>query len=83
MNLSKHAFLETLGANIAAIRKSKNLTLRELSERSSVDFSAIGKIEKGKTNVSVLTLVDLASGLGVQPKKLLDFRVGQAGATRQ
>lgn len=73
MELSKDEYLLRLGEHISAIRKSKNLTLRELAERCTLDFSGIGKIEKGKKNISVMTLVELASGLGVQPKKLLDF----------
>lgn len=74
MKLSKDEILIQLGEKIASIRKSKNLTLRELGERCNLDFSAIGKIEKGKTNISVLTLVDLADGLGVHPKKLMDYK---------
>lgn len=75
MKLSKEEILTQLGEKIASIRKNKNLTLRELGERCGLDFSSIGKIEKGKTNVSVLTLVDLASGLGVHPKRLMDFKM--------
>lgn len=75
MKSNNSDLLIRLGENLASIRKSRNLTLRELSERCNVDFSAIGKIEKGKKNISVLTLADLAQGLEVHPKKLLDFKI--------
>jgi transcriptional regulator with XRE-family HTH domain len=73
MQLSQEEVLLRFGKQVSSIRKSKKLTLRELADRCNIDYSKIGKIEKGKINVTLFTLVDLANGLLVQPKKLLEF----------
>jgi transcriptional regulator with XRE-family HTH domain len=75
MKLSKEDLLINFGNHLSDIRKKKNLTLRELADRCSVDFSEIGKIETGKRNVSLVNLVELANGLSIHPKKLLEFEI--------
>jgi transcriptional regulator with XRE-family HTH domain len=75
MKLTEEQLLIRFGNNLNSFRKSKNLTLRELSDRCRIDYSNIGKIEKGKINISLVTIVDLAIGLDIAPKKLLDFEV--------
>ncbi len=66
-------YLIAFGQHIASIRKSKNLSLRELAQLCDLDHSDIAKIEKGQKNCQLLTLVELATGLGVEPKELLGF----------
>lgn len=66
-------YLKTFGENLKKIRKKKSLSLRVLSASCSIDYSDISKIEKGKVNITILTLTELAMGLDIHPKKLLDF----------
>ena len=67
-------YLNSFGKNLKTIRtKSKKLSLRKLAANCNIDHSDIGKMEKGETNMTLLTIFDLAKGLGVHPKKLLDF----------
>ncbi|WP_300599144.1 helix-turn-helix transcriptional regulator [Niabella sp.] len=66
-------FLFELGHKLASFRKKKNLSYRELAQLCSVDHSKISKIEKGQVNVQMLTILELAKGLGIHPRKLLDF----------
>ncbi|MGN7784472.1 helix-turn-helix domain-containing protein [Niabella sp. 22666] len=68
-------FLSELGNKLAFYRKKKNLSYRELAQLCSVDHSKISKIEKGQVNVQILTILELAKGLNIQPKKLFDFEV--------
>lgn len=68
-------FLSELGNKLAFYRKKKNLSYRELAQLCSVDHSKISKIEKGQVNIQVLTILELAKSLGIQPKKLFDFEV--------
>ncbi|WP_114789958.1 helix-turn-helix transcriptional regulator [Niabella yanshanensis] len=68
-------FLSELGNKLAYYRKKKNLSYRELAQLCSVDHSKISKIEKGQVNIQILTILELSKGLGIQPKKLLDFEV--------
>jgi len=67
-------YLNNFGKNLKTIRtKNKKLSLRKLAANCNIDHSDIGKIEKGDVNITLLTVFDLAKGLGVHPKKLLDF----------
>lgn len=61
------------GENLRKVRESKKLSLLKLSYNCSIDESKISKIEHGKFNVTLATIVELATGLEVSPKKLLDF----------
>lgn len=63
------------GKNLQKIRESKNLSLLEVSYNCSIDNSKISKIEHGKFNVTLSTILELAKGLEVNPKKLFDFLV--------
>jgi transcriptional regulator with XRE-family HTH domain len=63
------------GKNLQKIRESKKLSLLELSYNTSLDDSNISKIEHGKFNITLATIVELAKGLDVHPKKLLDFEL--------
>ncbi len=66
--------LQKFGAHIKHLREQKALSLRELSYACNIDNSKISKIEQGKVNVTVLTLLELATGLEISPTELLDFR---------
>jgi transcriptional regulator with XRE-family HTH domain len=61
------------GAKLKKIRTEKTLSLRELAARCDLDDSNISKIENGKVNIQLSTIFELAKGLGVEPKELLDF----------
>ena len=65
--------LKNLGNRILSIRTSKDLSQEEVSYRCDVDRAKISKIENGSANCNVTTLIELAKGLGVEPKELLDF----------
>lgn len=68
-------YLISFGKNLKTIRTKKKLSLRTLAASCNVDHSNIGKMEKGEINVTILTLLDLANGLEITPKKLLDFEI--------
>lgn len=61
------------GNHIAAIRKSKNLSLRKLATKCDIDHSDIRKYEKGEKNMTFLTMVEFSKGLEVELKVLIDF----------
>jgi transcriptional regulator with XRE-family HTH domain len=63
------------GENLQGIRESQNLSLLKLSYNCSIDESHISKIEQGRFNITLATIVELAKGLEVSPKKLLDFEI--------
>lgn len=68
-------YLIAFGKHVTKIRESKGLSLREVAQLCDLDHSNIAKIEKGQKNCQLLTLVELATGLGVEPKELLDIEL--------
>jgi len=61
------------GNHLETLRKSKKLSFRKLALNCDIDYSDIKKIEKGEKNITFLTMVELAKGLGVPLKEMLDF----------
>lgn len=65
--------LKKFAEHLTKVREQQGLNKRELSFRCDVDHSKISKIELNKANLTITTLFELAEGLGIHPKKLLDF----------
>lgn len=65
--------LNKFGAQLKKLRKKKGLSMRELAARCDVDYGKISKLENNKANLTVTTLIELAEGLEVHPKVLLDI----------
>jgi transcriptional regulator with XRE-family HTH domain len=69
-----HDSLTAFGSNLKKIRNSKGLSLRALAAAcTSLDHSDIAKIERGETNATLLTILQLAKGLEVSPEELFKF----------
>jgi len=67
--------LKEFGENLRKLRKDKKLSLREMSYACSIDNSKIAKIEKGKINITLTTLLQLAVALETHPSSLLDYEL--------
>ena len=67
--------LAKLGARLNELRTEKELSLRKLSYISNLDYSTIGKIEKGQVNITFTTLVELAKALEVELLEILNFKI--------
>jgi transcriptional regulator with XRE-family HTH domain len=66
--------LQNFRENLKKLRKEKGLSQRGLSYLCDVDYSKIGKLENNpNTNLNLTTLFELARGLGVHPKELIDY----------
>jgi len=70
--VQKHQTLLQFGRKLAEIRVRRSMSLREVAAGSRLDPSDIQKYENGKVNPTLTTLVDLARGLGVHPKHLIE-----------
>lgn len=66
-------FLIQFGANFGKIRKRKNLSFRALSQKCDLDYADLNKIEKGKRNITLTTIAELARGLDIHPSALFEF----------
>ena len=68
--------LTRFGEYIRLLRESEGLSQEELAKKSGfAGRAAISAIEKGKTNISVDRLQDLAVALHTTPGKMLDVIV--------
>jgi len=54
---------EEIGRKIAAIRKKKGLSMRQLAELTGLNYSNIGKIELGKYSVGIDILGKICDAL--------------------
>lgn len=65
--------LEKFAAQLIKLRTKKGLSQRELSSRCDVDYGKISKLENNKANLTLTTLIELAEGLEIHPRELLDI----------
>lgn len=65
--------LQKFGANLKKMREERGLSLRQLSYNCKVDYSKIAQMEKGLINPTLITLVELAKGLEVDQRELMEF----------
>ncbi len=65
------------GNHVRKLRDSKKYSLRKVASKCDLDDSNISKIENGKYNVQLSTIIELAKGLDEHPSKLLDYDFGK------
>jgi transcriptional regulator with XRE-family HTH domain len=66
-------FLKKLGENIVQIRKQKKMSQQDLAYAIGWDKPNLRKVEKGRVNLTVKSLLLLAEGLGISIQNLLNF----------
>jgi len=66
-------FEKLIGANIAGIRKHRELTQAQLAEMIDTTIETISRLERGITVPSLKTLEKISVALHVHIKELLDF----------
>lgn len=60
-----------LPGKIRSMRRFLNLNQIDLAERLGISIQAYGKIERGKTNISLARLQQIALVFGLEPTQLL------------
>lgn len=76
MKTEKETILREFGKHVKSIRINKDLSQDQVVINSiRITKGTISDIENGKRNFSFTTLIDLAKGLDIHPKELLDFEV--------
>lgn len=64
--------LSRFGHKVRAVRKMKNLSQEALADRSELDRTYIGGVERGERNVSLINIEKIAKALEVEIKDLFD-----------
>lgn len=76
MDVLKDEILKKFGQHVKDLRTKSGLTQDEVVLNSSkITKGTVSDIENGKRNFAFTTLIDLAKGLNVSPKDLLNFKI--------
>ena len=62
---------QAVGETVRELRLSKNLTLRQLSDRSYISYNFLSEVETGKKCASNYMLETIAKGLDVTTAQLI------------
>lgn len=73
MEIDLESNLKKLGRNISLMRKKRNFTQYKLAQEILTDQSNLARIEEGKVNPTVKTLIKINTALGCRVKDLFDF----------
>jgi transcriptional regulator with XRE-family HTH domain len=68
---SKEQFAVLLGQRIREFRLNKNLSIGQLALESGLDYTQLSRIELGKINTRVYTLLQLSKALDTPLDKIL------------
>ncbi|DAA81336.1 MAG TPA: XRE family transcriptional regulator [Cyanobacteria bacterium UBA10660] len=71
--MSEEEIIKKIAFNIKVERMRKNLTQFQLAEMIDVHEKYIGKVESGKQNLTIKTLIKLANALDIKLSKLVDI----------
>ncbi|MDJ0333021.1 helix-turn-helix transcriptional regulator [Planococcus sp. S3-L1] len=64
-------FFDKVGSNIRLLRHYQNLSQEDLAQKSNLDRTYIGGIERGERNPTILTFKKVADALSVPIEKIL------------
>lgn len=64
--------MDLFGKRLRELRLKRKLSQEKLAEIAELHRNYVGLMERGESNVSLLTLVALARALGVRPAKLIE-----------
>ncbi len=63
---------EIVGSNIRTCRTDAGLTLEKLAEKADLSWSYLSEVERGRENISLDKLAQLAKALDVRLSKLVE-----------
>ena len=72
-NIRDDKYLQAFGKHVKKLRNRKKLSRENLAVYSNIETMQVYRVETGQANATISTIVALAKGLEVHPKKLLDF----------
>jgi transcriptional regulator with XRE-family HTH domain len=68
---AKDPDLAAFGTHLRTLREAAGLTQEGLAEASGLHWTYIGQVERGERNLTYKSLLRLAHGLGIEPKRLV------------
>jgi len=71
--MRRYKIVEEFGEKVQRFRKKQNLSQERLAEMVGVHRNHMGRIERGETNVSLVTVYRITQALKATSKDLLPF----------
>jgi len=71
--LNEEELVKIVGRQIKKYRKQQDMTQFDLAVKSNMEENALQRIETGRTNPSIKTLLKIVNALGIEFKELFDF----------
>lgn len=71
--MNKEQFKKKIGKRIVELRSKKGWSQSDLARACNKDRQAIEKLENGKVNPTIYSLLEISKALEVPLKKLVDF----------
>ncbi len=68
-------FAVLIGKRLHELRKKNGLSQQELSYRTGIEKPSIRRLEKGRTNPTLKTLLKICTGLGITLPSLFQFEI--------
>ena len=65
--------IKKLGHKVRIIRTDRGLSQEALAEKADLNRSFVGLLERGKTNITLKNLEQIANALDIDIKYLFDF----------
>lgn len=72
--LRDNKILIAFGNNVRKLRNAKKLSLEALAFEADVELSQIYRLEKGKINPTLTTILAIAKALDIEPAELFKFK---------
>lgn len=69
--LDKNKTLIEIGLKIRALRENSKLSIQDFADRLEMEYNNVIRIEKGRTNFTIGTLVKIANALEVDLKDIV------------
>jgi transcriptional regulator with XRE-family HTH domain len=71
--MNKEETLKKIGLKIKELREEKNISQQELAYRCEFEKSNMNRIEKGKTNLTIGTLLKICEALNVKLSDIVNL----------
>lgn len=69
--MNREDILKKIGQSVRELREAKNYSLQEFSDKLDMEYNNLIRIEKGRSNFTIGTLVKIANALEVELKELI------------
>ena len=72
-NIRDDKYLKAFGENLKKLRTKRKLSRETLAVYSNIETMQVYRIETGRVNTTISTVLALSKGLEIPPKKLFEF----------